>query len=54
MKAFQSTVDENSSKAAKKMASGIHIEYKKAILKILNEEPEMTAKKVGIYIYNNM
>ena len=42
---------ENSSRKAKIMSNEIHIKYKEAILKILNEDPETTTKKVNIKIY---
>ena len=45
-------VAEGASKNTKNRSNGIHISYKAAVMKVLDEEPEMTAKKIAKKLKN--
>lgn len=46
-------VADDAPKKARVRSNGIHIAYKKEILKLLDEDPELTAKKIKIKITKN-
>ena len=52
-KILKGDVSENASKKERNNSSGVHISFKEAIIKLLDEDIELTAKKIMIKIIKN-